>query len=104
MAKTIGYKKAGEMLDAMSNFEIARWQALMDAIEILNEKCQDKGQNFNTLDIKPKAIEKFIESTCDLYCRGVDRQREQEAIIKHNKEVDIFPKIINEVSREEIEA
>lgn len=100
MIKPIGHKRAGEILDSMSNFEIARWQALMDAIEILNEKCEDKKQDFNKLDIKPKAVEKFIESTCDIYCRNIERQRDQEAIIKHNQEINIFSKlmhVLNEV-------
>lgn len=101
MAKTIGYEKAGEMLDAMPSFEIARWQALMDAIEILNEKCEDRKQDFNTLDIKPKAVEKYIESTCDLYCRSIEQQREREATIRHNQELDIFPKIASELSKVE---
>lgn len=102
MAKTIGYEKAGEMLDAMSNFEIARWQALMDAIEIVNEKCEDRKKDFNTIDIKPKAIEKFIESTCDIYCRNIERQRQQESIIKHNQELDILPKIVSELNKVEV--
>lgn len=101
MSKSIGHERAGEMLDAMSNFEIARWQALMDAIEILNEKCEDRKQDFNKLDIKPKAVEKFIESTCDMYCRNIERQRQQEATIKHNQEIDILPKIAQELSKAE---
>lgn len=104
MAKTIGYEKAGQMLDAMPSFEIARWQALMDAIDLVSEHCPQRNVEFNKIDIKPKAIEKYIESTCDIYCRNIERQREQEAIIKHNQEIDIVPKIANEIVKEEVEA
>lgn len=102
MTKTIGYEKAGQMLDDMSNFEIARWQAMMDAVELINETCQERKKDFNTVDIKPKAIEKYIESTCDIYCRNIERQREQEAVIKHNQELNILPKLVSELNSVEV--
>lgn len=101
MAKSIGYEKAGQILDAMSNFEIARWQAMMDAVELINETCQERKKDFNTIDIKPKAIEKYIESTCDIYCRNIERQRNQEATIKYNQELDLLPKIASELNKVE---
>jgi hypothetical protein len=102
MTKTIGYEKAGQMLDSMSNFEIARWQAMMDAVELINETCQERKKDFNAVDIKPKAIEKYIESTCDIYCRNIERQREQEAVIKYNQELDILPKLVSELNSIEV--
>ena len=81
----IGNIRAGKMLDDMSTFEIARWQALMDAVEIIHEKCIDKKINFDKVDIKPLAVSKFIESTCDIYARNIERQRKQEQIIDQNR-------------------
>lgn len=102
MTKTIGHERAGQILDAMGNFEIARWQAMMDAVELINETCQERKKDFNAVDIKPKAIEKYIESTCDIYCRNIERQREQEAVIKYNQELDILPKLVSELNSIEV--
>ena len=38
--------------------------------------------DFNKIDIKPSAISKFIESTCDIYARNIERQFEQENVSK----------------------
>ena len=98
----IGYKRAGELLDAMPDFEIARWQSLMDAVEMVHEKCVDRKMDFNKLDIKPLAINKFIESTCDIYARNIERQRAHEKLVKQNSAQSIVPKLMNEINKNEL--
>lgn len=98
----IGTERAGQLLDNMSHFEIARWQALMDSIEIIYEKCIERKMKFSELNIKPLDISKYIESTCDIYARNIERQRAQEAEIKINRASNILPHLINEIKDMEI--
>ena len=80
--KQIGSMAAAKMIDNMSVFEAARWQALMDAVELIYEKSVDRKMDLNKKKIKPSAISKFIESTCDIYARNIERQFEQENVSK----------------------
>ena len=47
--KQIGSMAAAKMIDNMSVFEAARWQALMDAVELIYEKSVDRKMDFNKI-------------------------------------------------------
>ena len=78
-------------IDSMSDFELARWQSMIDGVNMIYETCEDKKIKFNDVDIKPSAIEKYIEATCDIHCRKLQEIKEKKAkyIIK-----DIMPDIM----------
>ena len=92
-------KEVIDMLDKMSDFEIARWQALMDAVGIVAEKAADRKIKWDTLDIKPSAIEHYIEATCDIYCRKITETRASEKIKAANRAKSILPDLVNSISK-----
>ena len=52
----------------MTTYELCRWAALKDAVDIIAEKCEEKKLDFDTFDLKPLDILKFVDSlTDDLY-------------------------------------
>lgn len=61
----------------MSNYELARWAALMEAVNIIAEECESRGKDFETLRIEPLGVRKYIESTCDQFCRRLDEEDEK---------------------------
>ena len=66
-------------IDSMTDFELARWQSMMDGVNMIYETCEDKKIKFNDVDIKPSAIEKYIEATCDIHCRKLQEMKEKRA-------------------------
>jgi hypothetical protein len=92
-------KEVMEMLDNMSDFEISRWQALMDAVGIVAEKAADRKIKWDTLDIKPSAIEHYIEATCDIYCRRLMESKEAEKQKAKQRAKTILPNLVNAINK-----
>ena len=92
-------KEVMDMLDNMSDFEISRWQALMDAVTLVAEKAADRKIGWENLDIKPSAIEHYIEATCDIYCRKLMESKESEKIKAANRAKNILPDLVNSINK-----
>lgn len=67
-------------LDNMSVFEQARWYSLMEAVNLIGNTCDNKGIDFNKLKISPLDVQKYIESTCDIYARKIEDCEAKEKI------------------------
>ena len=63
------------LIEDMSDFTKARWLALYDGVNIIAEKAEEKGINFEELIIKPGALEKYVEGTCDIICRQIQEKK-----------------------------
>ena len=50
----------------MTAYELCRWAALKDAIDIIGEKCDEKKLNFDTFDLEPLKIQKYVDSATDV--------------------------------------
>lgn len=85
-------------VDNMSNFELARWYALMDAIQIISDKAADKNIKFDKIDIKPSAVEKYIEATCDIYCRKLEEIESGINLHNNKNNTSLLPSIISAIS------
>jgi hypothetical protein len=49
----------------MTTYEIARWYALIDAVNVIGEKCDDCGTDFESVELKPLEILKYVEYASD---------------------------------------
>lgn len=58
-------------LEEMSVFEQSRWYALLEAVDIISQRCEERGVDFETLHLSPIGIEKYVESTCDIYAQKI---------------------------------
>lgn len=70
-------------IEDMNTFELARWYALMEAVNIIGDACDERGKNFNKMKISPLDVVKYIEGTCDTFARKIEI--EKEANKKHAK-------------------
>lgn len=59
-------------IDKMDNFRLARWAALVEGVNIVAEMAEEKKKKFDNVELKPLALMKYIESTCDQICRKMD--------------------------------
>lgn len=60
--KNITLRKTAESEDVMSVYEMSRWMSLIEAVDIISDKC--KSLDMNDKDhswIKPIAIQKYVD-------------------------------------------
>ena len=58
-------------LEDMSIFEQSRWYALMEAVNLIADECEERHIDFDTIKISPLDVEKYIEGTCDIFARKI---------------------------------
>lgn len=84
-------------IDQMDTFELSRWYALMEAVDIIASECSDRGVEFDTLKMSPLGIEKFIESTCDIYAKKIEEDHAKEDIKLSNIQKKLISQIKEKV-------
>ncbi len=52
-------------VNEMSLYELCRWSALKDAIDLIADKCEDRKKDFETCELKPLDILKYVDSATD---------------------------------------
>lgn len=59
-------------LENMSLYELCRWASLKEAVDIVAEKCEERNIDFQTFEIKPLDLLKYVDSmTDDLYYKSI---------------------------------
>lgn len=52
-------------IEGMSLYELCRWAALKDAVDIVADKCEEKKLDFDSFDLKPLDILKYVDTATD---------------------------------------
>lgn len=69
------YPKTSTILDGMDLYSLCRWASLKDAIDLVGEKCDERQINFETFDLKPLDLLKYVDSmTDDLYNKALRQE------------------------------
>jgi hypothetical protein len=60
-------KNIGDAVDMekMSLYQLCRWSALEEAVNIIGDKCEDKGIPFESIELKPLDLMKYIDNATD---------------------------------------
>lgn len=59
--------------DTMSLYELCRWASLKDAIDLIGEKCEERNIDFDTFEVKPLDLLKYVDSMTDeLYNKAIE--------------------------------
>lgn len=54
--------------NSMDLYTLCRWASLKEAVDIVGEKCDEREIDFETFDLKPLELLKYVDSmTDDLY-------------------------------------
>ena len=55
----------------MSVFELSRWYALVEAVNVISDECIERGKNFNKIKLPPLVLERYVESTSDIFAKKI---------------------------------
>jgi hypothetical protein len=66
-------------VEEMSSFELSRWCALMEGVNVIADKCDDKGVDFNSIELEPLSLRKYVEGMCDSICKQIDFEKKRAA-------------------------
>ena len=50
----------------LSDYEISRWIALQEAMELIGDKCDERNIDFETVELKPLEILKYVDNASDV--------------------------------------
>jgi len=74
-------------------YEFARWAALLEAVEIIAEKCEDRGVDFDGPEglkfIKPLDIQDYVNNRTDALLMKIKTAREIEKNLTNIKYLQI---------------
>jgi hypothetical protein len=71
------YPKKTITLEGMDLYSLCRWASLKDAVDIVGEKCDARKIDFNTFDLKPLDLLKYVDSMTDELYNKVIQQEAQ---------------------------
>jgi hypothetical protein len=79
--------------NAISMYEFARWAALLEAVEIIAEKCNDRGIDFDSPEgmkyIKPLDIQDYVDNRTDMLVMKIKTARNIEKQLHNIKTLQI---------------
>jgi hypothetical protein len=52
-------------INEMSLYQLCRWSALEEAVNIIGDKCEDKGVSFDSIELKPLDLMKYVDGATD---------------------------------------
>jgi hypothetical protein len=70
------YPKKTVTLDGMDLYSLCRWASLKEAIDLVGEKCEEKNIDFDTFDLKPLDLLKYVETMTDELYNKVSQNKE----------------------------
>jgi hypothetical protein len=56
-----------------NNYKLARWAALFEAIDVIHGHSLARNKKFNDLDLKPLAIQKYVDTKADDILQEIQR-------------------------------
>jgi hypothetical protein len=66
MTKTNKTPKVSNVdISKLTLYELCRWTALEEAVNVIGEKCDERKIDFDTVELKPLEILKYVDSATD---------------------------------------
>lgn len=66
MNKTITGKSNDIDIEMYTPYQLCRWTALEEAVNLIGDKCEERKIDFNTVELNPLDIRDFVDKTTDL--------------------------------------
>jgi hypothetical protein len=58
-------KRSEVDINKMSLYELCRWSALEEAVNIIGDKCEDRGIDFEKIQLNPLDIMTYVDTATD---------------------------------------
>jgi len=52
-------------IDTMSLYELCRWSALEEAVNLISDKCEERGIDFEKIQLNPLDIMTYVDNQTD---------------------------------------
>jgi len=82
---------------SITTYEFARWAALIEAVDLIAEKCEDRGIDFNSNEgmkyIKPLDIQDYVDNRTDTLLMKIQTARGIEKALNNIKSLQIEKKL-----------
>lgn len=52
-------------INSLPLYQLCRWAALKDAVDIVGDKCEEKKMSFDDIDLQPLDILKYVDIATD---------------------------------------
>ena len=65
-------------VEEMTSFQLARWAALVDGVNLVAEKADERNIKFDDINFRQLALQKYVDSTCDNICKQIIKERAQK--------------------------
>jgi hypothetical protein len=62
-----------------NDYRLSRWASLAEAVNLIYEHSLDRNKKFNELDLKPLAIQKYVENKSDEILQRINREKEKQS-------------------------
>lgn len=62
----------------MPLYELSRWCSLMYAVNLIADECEERGKDFNTINMEPLYIRKYVERISDNVAKVIEQELEEE--------------------------
>ena len=73
--KTISNYTAPTANKELDLYSLCRWASLKEAIDLVGEKCEERNLDFETFELKPLDLLKYVDSMTDeMYSRILDQE------------------------------
>lgn len=60
------HEKVSEVnLETMSLYELCRWSALEEAVNLIGDKCEERGVDFEKIQLNPLDIMTYVDGQTD---------------------------------------
>jgi len=91
MTKDIKFKKDLKNLKWWDNAnkkteELSRWIALYEAVNLIADKAEEIGKDFNRIQINPLKVREYMDSTVDIYHKKLLNQLYGINVVYNDKE------------------
>jgi hypothetical protein len=76
MKQKVQEKVSEVNINSMSLYELCRWSALEEAVNIISDKCEERGIDFEKIQLNPLDIMTYVDSQTDKIYEKVNTQIE----------------------------
>ena len=74
--KAAGLESTIKYLNSLNYYQLSRWLALFEGVNLIAEAADDKKLHFKTINIKPAALLKYVDGTCDKICERLTTKQD----------------------------
>lgn len=74
------FKGTVNKVEQLNEFQVARWTALIEGLNIIADKAKESGISFREMDINPSDLREYVDKASDRIFTTITRQNQDHKI------------------------